>query len=247
MKKLATLALITVVGACSPPADTATDGAVTAVAASTVHDPVPLTAQQKSGQLIFETMCWTCHGSAGRGDGPAVAAGAVGTPPSFHTQDYATASVERLQGRFSVAFNEADPLHPHMQYVASLLKPERFADALSFIPALAYPAEIPGSALAGGRLYNFRCVGCHGPTGRGDGTAAAALINMAPADFTMDTLIAAGNWDALFQHVQEGGRAVHGSSMPPWGTVLADAEMWDLVAYLATFQPALLAEPHWMR
>jgi hypothetical protein len=41
-----------------------------------------------------------------------------------------------------------------MQFVASLLKPERFGDALSFVQVLAYPPEIPGSAFAGKAIYD---------------------------------------------------------------------------------------------
>jgi mono/diheme cytochrome c family protein len=132
-----------------------------------------------------------------------------------------------------------------MQYVSSLLRPERFTEALSFIPALSYPPEILGSALAGERLYDYRCSGCHGVSGRGDGTASGSLIQMPPADFTTDTLIAARNWEAVFRRIREGGRAVHGSSMPPWGIVLSEEETWDVVAFLATFQPGVLSRPAW--
>jgi mono/diheme cytochrome c family protein len=212
------------------------------------HEPFDLTPIQARGRVLYETMCWTCHGLAGRGDGPAVEAGAVGlAPPTFHTADYAESDAGRLEGRFRVGINGTDPEHPHMQYVASLLKPEKFAEALSFIPVLAYPPEIPGSAFAGQALYEYRCIGCHGVSGRGDGTAAASLRITPPADFTQDTLIASRDWDGLYKRVQEGGHEVHGSSMPPWGMVLTGAEIWDLVAYIATFQPGLLSTPAWMR
>jgi mono/diheme cytochrome c family protein len=68
---------------------------------------------------------------------------------------------------------------------------------------------------------------------------------MPPADFTTDTLIAARNWEAVFRRIREGGRAVHGSSMPPWGIVLSEEETWDVVAFLATFQPGVLSRPAW--
>jgi mono/diheme cytochrome c family protein len=68
-----------------------------------------------------------------------------------------------------------------------------------------------------------------------------------PADFTADTLIAKRDWQGLFGRIRDGGRAVHGSSMPPWGIALSETDMWDLVAYIATFQPAALSAPHWMQ
>ena len=33
--------------------------------------------------------------------------------------------------------------------------------------------------------------------------------------------------------------------MPPWGILLSEGEIWDVVAYLATFQPGLVSEPPW--
>lgn len=242
MRKLLIANVCLVVVACGGPAESPPSDAA-AAAVGEDGAPVPLTAVQEEGRLIYETMCWTCHGVAGRGDGPAVGAGAIPPPPSFHSQEYAGLTTEALEARFTPSVTGADTGHPHMQYVASLLRPDRFAAALSFIPALIYPPELPGSALAGERSYDSRCSGCHGESGRGDGPASQSLVLMPPADFTTDTLIAAADWDAVFNRIREGGRAVHGSSMPPWGVVLSEPETWDLVAFLGTFQPGVLSEP----
>jgi cytochrome c oxidase cbb3-type subunit II len=246
MRKLSLVAIPLVFLACGGPSEPPATATGTVVATEPAA-PFSLTASQQQGRVIFESMCWMCHGNAGRGDGPAVQAKAVPAPPSFQTPAYAAASVQELETRFAATVSGADPTHPHMQYVVSLLKPDRFEAALSFIPALSYPPEIPGSALAGQRLFEFRCSGCHGVTGHGDGTAAASLVLMAPADFTKDTLIAAKNWDGVFKRIREGGRSVHGSSMPTWGVVLSEQETWDLVAFLATFQPGVLSRPDWAR
>jgi cytochrome c oxidase cbb3-type subunit 3 len=231
--------------ACGGPSDSAGPAGNTAFAAETGGRPFYLTAMQVEGRTIYETVCWTCHGISGRGDGPAVEAGSIPAPPTFQADEYAESSGDALAERFDQIGR--DPSHPHMQYVSSLLKPERFGAALSFIPALSYPPDIPGSAYAGEKLYSRRCVGCHGEDGRGNGPAAPSLILMSPADFTSDTLIASGNWEGVFQRIREGGRAVHGSSMPPWGIVLSEVETWDLVAFVATFQPDVLTPPAWTR
>ncbi len=194
-----------------------------------------LSATQQAGKQLFEIVCWTCHGSAGRGDGPVVSAGAVPAPPSFHTGEYSSMSAEALRARFRAVLVGADEAHPHMRYVMSILEPERFMEALSYIPALVYPSEIPGSAIAGQVIYEPRCGVCHGETGRGDGAAAEALISAKPADFTQDTLIARRDWVALFQRIREGGQGRH-TTMPPWGMVFTEAEMWDLVAFIAALQ-----------
>jgi cbb3-type cytochrome c oxidase subunit III len=201
-----------------------------------------LSADQLEGRMIFRSMCWTCHGADGRGDGPAVQAAATGQPPDFITGGYASLTVPELEARFKAALEGegADPAHPHMQYVASLLRPERFRAALSYVPVLAYPPGIPGSALAGMDLYETRCTGCHGEHGDGAGYASGALVTMKPADFRSDTLVAAGDFEGMFLRIRDGGQSVHGSSMPAWGVALSDADIWNLVAYVATFQAEVL-------
>lgn len=246
MRKLFLVTLSAALAACAEPAEPPATSAEVTIASATEPVAVPLTELQEEGRGIYETVCWTCHGAAGRGDGPAVQAGSVTPPPTFHTRDYAESSAATLERRFRAGMAGADPNHPHMQYVSSLLRPESFAAALAYIPALAYPTEIPGSAINGGRLYAFRCAGCHGETGQGDGPGSENLIDVLPANFTADTLIAARDWDGLFNRVREGGRTVHGSSMPPWGIILSDGEMWDLVAYLALFQEGRIDRPAWV-
>ncbi len=245
MRRLTLVTLAVVWAGCGPPGEPV-EQPVASRNFGDEHAPLALTAMQQSGRDIYETLCWTCHGLAGRGDGPAVTSRSVTSPPSFLADDYAEASAASLQRRFQVGMGEVDEGHPHMQYVASLLRPESFGAALSFIQVLAYPAELPGSALAGELLYHVRCVGCHGRSGRGDGTAAASLVLMKPADFTTDTLLAARDWGGIFTRIKEGGRHVRGSSMPPWGIALSDEEIWDLVCYVATFQSGLLSDPPWI-
>lgn len=194
-----------------------------------------LSAAQQEGKQLFETVCWTCHGTAGRGDGPVVRAGAVPAPPNFQIGEYPGMSAEDIRARFRAALVGVDESHPHMQYIMSVLQPESFMEALSYIPALIYPAEIPGGAIAGRVIYEPRCAVCHGDTGRGDGFAAGSLVDATPADFTQDSLIANRDWTALFRRIREGGQGRH-TSMPPWGMLFTESEMWDLVAYIAALQ-----------
>lgn len=245
MRKFVLVALVAALAACAEPQETPADSAagVSTAAAPVPHAAVSLTSMQQEGQVIFESVCWTCHGSAGHGDGPARTEDIV--PPTFQTQDYARASQGTLKQRFQAGLDGTDPSHPHMQYVARLVKPESFDAALSYIPALAYPPEIPGSAINGGRIFQFRCSGCHGVDGRGDGPVASTLVEVKPVDFTTDTLVATGDWDAIYDKIKDGGQHVHGSLMPAWGIVLRDADLWDLVAYLSTFQPGLVSKPSW--
>lgn len=216
-------------------------------AATTAPAPEPallsrLNDEQAEGRTIHESICWTCHGISGRGDGPALQSDTAGTPPDFIAEGYATLPVDELLSRFQAPLDgaAADPEHPHMRYVLSVLRPERLRAALSYVPVLAWPAEVPGSAFTGMTLYQTRCAACHGVEGDGEGYAADALVLSPPADFRTDTLVAAGDYQGLFRRIRDGGRTVHGSSMPPWGVALGEEEMWDLVAYVSTFREGTL-------
>lgn len=200
-----------------------------------------LSDKEAEGRVIYQSVCWTCHGTGGRGNGPALQSDTAGAPPDFVTEGYADLTVEELETRFQAALEGggSDPEHPHMRYVLGILRPERLQAALSYVPVLAWPPELPGSAMTGMELYQVRCVTCHGPQGDGTGYAAEALM-VGPANFLADTLVAARDFEGLFQRIRDGGRSVHGSSMPPWGVALSDAEIWDLVAYVASFDPQAL-------
>lgn len=204
--------------------------------------PFTLSDRQERGRTVFEGVCWTCHGSSGRGDGPVVQGGVVEPPPNLIRGEYPMLDAGQLVARFEDAMAGQDTTHPHMQRVISFLSEESFTDALAYLPALLYPPEVPGSALQGWKIYDFRCSSCHGVEGRGRGPVADQLV-VAPANFAVDTLIAAGDFEGLFRRIRAGGGEVHGSAMPPWGQIFGDQEIWDLVAFISTFQPARLPPP----
>jgi mono/diheme cytochrome c family protein len=204
--------------------------------------PFQLSAEQEEGKVVYETMCWSCHGTAGRGDGPAVKAGAVSAPRDFTAATFSGMTATQLQAGFRSEVGSLSPGHPHMQNVLSIVNEDAFSAALAYIPALVYPPELPGSAIAGRTNYVLRCQGCHGPTGRGNGPGAEVL-ELAPANFTQDSLLVARDFDAVFQKIRTGGGGVHGSSMPAWGVMLSDGDVWDLVAYISTFRPGTLSPP----
>lgn len=232
------ITVLLLLGACGsgePPPGTA-DAPSGVASPATPDSPghIVLTSAQQRGRELYDLVCWTCHGISGRGDGPAVQAGSIEPPPNLLDSPYAEMTPDEIVRLFAAVIGQQDDEHPHMRNVSSVIKPEEFREALRFVPALAHPTKLPGSAVAGERLYQVRCQGCHGANGRGDGPWAGQLAVLPPADFTQDTLLASENYDAAFARIREGG-AVHASSMPPWGVVLSDDEIWDVLAYISLF------------
>lgn len=89
-----------------------------------------------------------------------------------------------------------------------------------------------GDPAKGKEKFNQICASCHGPTGHGDGPAAAAL-NPKPRNLSDAKYVSTISDDQLFKTIKEGGSAVGKSAlMPPWGSVLSDADIQNVIAYL---------------
>lgn len=117
--------------------------------------------------------------------------------------------------------------------------------AAMLLPALA--SAKPGDAKKGEEIYQKRCWWCHGEEGAGDGPASE-FLRPPPRDFTMgiykfkstpfEEIIPS---DADFMAMIKGGvqtnhipnwEGMNDSSMPGWGDLLSDDDIWDLVAYI---------------
>jgi mono/diheme cytochrome c family protein len=232
-----TVAVLVILGGCQEPSPDASSSSSPPAGPAVAEPPPPfgLTAAQQTGKAVYDNLCWTCHGEAGRGEGPEVRAGQVPRAASFHAPERVDLSAEQLRERVDSAMT-ADSEHPHTRFLGTVLEEPRFREALDYIPALVYPTEIAGSAMAGRAHYMELCVGCHGPRGEGDGPVAH-LMAVQPASFPTDTLLATGDFQAVHDWIMEGAGRVHGASMPPWDAILTEDEIWDVVAYISTLQP----------
>ena len=93
------------------------------------------------------------------------------------------------------------------------------------------------SIALGRELYQQRCVACHGLTGMGDGSAAAAL-NPPPARLPLHVPLHSDG--DIFAFI-EGG--FPGSAMPAFRGTLSEEQMWHLVNYLRTLKDPPTAAP----
>ncbi len=100
------------------------------------------------------------------------------------------------------------------------------------------PAEFAGrvnplgasAASAGAGLFATNCASCHGPEGRGDGPASAALR---PAPTNLAAIGQAAADDVLFWRIRSG---VPGTAMPAWRGILSDEQIWQIVAFIRSLK-----------
>jgi mono/diheme cytochrome c family protein/plastocyanin len=108
----------------------------------------------------------------------------------------------------------------------------------------------PKALAEGQQIYAQNCAACHGESGGGDGVfadelAAAGADSMqamsgsmemsmqAPADFSDPQRMLGASPALLHGKILRGGM---GTGMPMWGSIFTDQEIWNVIAYLYSFQ-----------
>lgn len=149
--------------------------------------------------------------------------------PPTPAQGALVADADRLAAAVAA---KADP-----KYVADLA--HQLADGLlTSYPVGAVPATPPDPAGAA-PLYAAQCAACHGPTGRGDGPAAASL-EPPPIAFTDATRAGQRSLLALYEAISQG---IQGTAMTSF-SALSEADRWALALYVGTLShtPQMRAE-----
>ncbi len=96
----------------------------------------------------------------------------------------------------------------------------------------------------GEQLYQDNCAACHGKTGAGDGQFANEMKALGeknqdkhgiqvPTDFTKPEHLLEAKTAIVQGKTLRGGM---GTGMPMWGSIFTNDQLWDVVAYLYTFQ-----------
>jgi mono/diheme cytochrome c family protein len=95
-------------------------------------------------------------------------------------------------------------------------------------------STMTASGQRGGNLYAYYCAVCHGKTGEGDGINSFQLATP-PAKHADAALMSTISDDDIQKVIKGGGPALGRSpEMPPWGRVLADSDVADLVDFIRT-------------
>ena len=96
--------------------------------------------------------------------------------------------------------------------------------------AVKNPQKADAASVANGKkLAETNCASCHGPAGKGDGPAAAALPPPKPANWTSAKVKSETDGE-LFWKIANGRGA-----MPPWKH-LPDKDRWDLINYVRSLK-----------
>jgi len=97
--------------------------------------------------------------------------------------------------------------------------------------------KVAGADPTQGKSYYYSyCIACHGWTMHGDGPSASEL-NPRPRTLTRGEYMQKKTNLELFRVIKGGGEAVSlSSSMPNWGNVLQDQDIWNIVAFIRAMQ-----------
>jgi cbb3-type cytochrome c oxidase subunit III len=185
----------------------------------------------KSGAVFYSQQCSGCHGTGGRGDGPA-ARFFTRAPRDLTNRDWmASRSDEQLRGvvRFGVAGSP-------MPGFSDELRDDEITSIIAYLRELS--GTRPGKNATGGiglSLYRQNCAACHGAEGNGKAPGTNQLAPR-PRDFRNPSWMAAQTDEKLAAAILNGRP---GTDMPPFRSLLTRAEVTALVEYLRGFAQAI--------
>ena len=182
-----------------------------------------------AGRALYDQRCASCHGSLGKGDGPA-AVGMTPPPPPIGDRE---AMVDRTPALLFRVISVGIAGTPMIGWADQLTADQRW-DIVAYLHALR---ATDGERLEGEGLYARECTACHGPLGAADGPVSAGLTRLPPDIGTFAWQ--AERSDASLAAIIRAG--VPGTAMPP-ANGLEVGELTRIVAHLravaATRAPA---------
>ncbi|MDB4917074.1 MAG: hypothetical protein JWM95_4718 [Gemmatimonadetes bacterium] len=173
-----------------------------------------------AGKAIYQQSCASCHGVAGRGDGPA-GVKLNPHPPAIGTDSMRGISPALMYRIVSVGIGGT----PMMGFSGSLTSEQRW-NVVAYVNSLRASRS---QQLEGEGLYTQGCVSCHGVVGASDGTLARSLTKLPPEIGSVAWQVEKSD-EQLALVIRDG---VPGSAMPPSHT-LTNAQVASIVAYVRT-------------
>lgn len=210
----------------------------------------PTEANVMKGRVIYLQRCFMCHGDAGQGEGPS-GANLVPMPANLADPGMKTELTDAdWFWRVSVGIGNAamppwrlllseEDRWNAIAYVRATFQEPTEPNEVDDNPPIAYQAldpapyaPTPETLELGKKVYEERCLECHGPKAMGDGEYGKVLVPT-PANLTEDPAINAdeGWWYWRVDLGVVGDDGTHPTAMPEWKLILTPQEEWAVVFY----------------
>ncbi|MDH5485279.1 MAG: c-type cytochrome [Gammaproteobacteria bacterium] len=181
------------------------------------------------GHTVFNTYCFICHGTEGKGDGPL--AGKLQTKPADLTNN------RRLSRRTDKELAHIiEGIIPHGQigdemprWGLAIPKP-KIESLVAYIRYLHQGAHaLPGKPEQGKVIYDSYCKQCHAADGEGNGILTK-VFDIKPANHTDAEIMDKISNKQLHAIIANGGAGA--SLMPGWKAILTDDDIDDVISYI---------------
>ena len=198
---------------------------VTGLALASLFSTSQVSAQSTSafaGHELYDTYCFVCHGTAGKGDGPL--ASKLSTKPA----DLTSSKRNDKQLFNIVKGTNKHSINGVMPEWGSALSDPQIKSMVAYVRYLTTAKEaLPGDPHKGESIYAQSCSSCHGVHGRGDGVMAKVLP-MKPADHTKAGAVGKMSNKTLLKIISEG----KGDYMPGWSKTLSAEEIAAVASFI---------------
>ena len=120
-----------------------------------------------------------------------------------------------------------------IKWMVSILRQWCLASSLLFLCGTCTVAkDLPDAAMPGATDYAKYCSPCHGAIGNGQGPMAT-LIQPKPRNHRDADYMNGLSDDYLFNLIRDGGPSLGKSKMmAPWGEILSDSQIFNLIRYI---------------
>jgi mono/diheme cytochrome c family protein len=232
--------------------------AAEAITNAAFQPKLPDFSRYMQGRFVYERNCVVCHGATGKGDGE-MSRELIPKPRSFRsglfkyrstppgalptTEDLLRTVRHGVPNTSMPIFDKLSrgDLEAVVEYVKFFSK--RWDDPKNYAPPLNLPAtpawlgetaSRADAATRGRESFLTACASCHAVDGRGNGPAAATLVDaweqpIRPTNLREGTARVGGAPEDLYRLLVTG---LEGTPMPAFTDALTETQRWELVAYL---------------
>ncbi len=188
-----------------------------------------------SGRGLYVAHCASCHGEDGKGETDM--AESLEVAVSDLTDDKSMSKITDRELYIAIAEGGRNIHGPSvMPQWANRLTPDQTWDVVAYLRMLHRRPAFTGDTGKGAKTFGENCSYCHGRDGKGN-TAIAKAFTTPPPDFTDRSQMGSFTELDVYIAILGGGDAIgHSEFMPSWGDVLAESDLWDLVAYIKSLE-----------